>query len=212
MSEVTILKLLDHPNVVKMYEGIFICFFSCFHALTAFRGDRMACIVMEFLSGKALFSRIVQKKKYPEIEGRDVIRQALEALAYIHSKNVGHRDLKPENLLFEDPRPNSRLKIADFGLGRLYDPTAHFEGVCGTPLYVAPEVISFKRYGPKCDVWSLGVCASLLSPTNTSVLPLGGHLRHLVWVLALLRPGHFDHVQTDSAGQCVVSKPALGPG
>ena len=81
----------------------------------------------------------------------------LDALKYCHQKGIVHRDLKPENLLYETPDPNSIIKISDFGLARVVNQKEYLTTLCGTPVYMAPEIFSGGNYGKECDVWSTGV-------------------------------------------------------
>ncbi|KAH8065958.1 serine/threonine kinase [Aureococcus anophagefferens] len=98
-------------------------------------------MVMELCQGGEVFDRIVKKEKYTEVEARDALKQIVEAIRVCHSRGIVHRDLKPENLLY----PNSALATA-----------------CGTPGYVAPEVIGSAGYNKEVDIWSLGVIAYIL--------------------------------------------------
>lgn len=85
----------------------------------------------------------------------------LSAVSYCHSKKIVHRDLKPENLLLESNRPDSEIKVIDFGTSRFYDPSRKMNSKFGTPYYIAPEVLK-KSYTEKCDVWSCGVILYIL--------------------------------------------------
>lgn len=112
------------------------------------------------MSGGELFAKIVQKEQYLEGEAQKVVKTIAEVLFYLHSLDIAHRDLKPENVLLSDKTDNAKIKIADFGFARKVR-----EGcitACGTPGYVAPEVISGKVYHTECDNWSLGVLVYIL--------------------------------------------------
>lgn len=146
-SEVDILSQLDHPNVVKLYE-IFD------------EGDCL-CLVMELMVGGELFDRIVEKEHYSEREAADTIRPLVDAIRYCHSMGIVHRDLKPENLLYGSRDSGATLKISDFGLARFVQGELATTA-CGTPGYVAPEIISGKGYGQEVDYWSVGVILYIL--------------------------------------------------
>mmetsp|Transcript_28665 Transcript_28665/g.44913 ORF Transcript_28665/g.44913 Transcript_28665/m.44913 type:complete len:287 (+) Transcript_28665:1174-2034(+) len=148
--EIDILKRVRHPGCVQFYE--------------MFETKTHCHMVMEMVTGGELFDRIVEKDHYSETEAARVFTQMMEAIDYIHSVGVVHRDLKPENILMMDPSPDAPVKIADFGLGQiLEDPSSHvLKTVCGTPIYVAPEVLMKQGYGSECDVWSAGVILYIL--------------------------------------------------
>jgi len=145
-AEVNVLQKLDHPNIVKLREVV--------------RTDKYFCIVMELLGGGELFDRIVEREKYTEDDAKDVARQILEAIRYVHSKNVVHRDLKPENILFV----GDTLKITDFGFAAIYDKRVGLTQSCGTPEYVAPEILdeAGRPYTNLVDMWSAGVIMYIL--------------------------------------------------
>jgi serine/threonine protein kinase len=118
--------------------------------------------------GGQLFDRIQQKQFYPEQEGKALMRNLLEAIAFIHSKGIMHRDLKPENILLSSKVSNTDIKISDFGLAKISKdyprrlPRSH--SICGSDFYLAPEVIKQEEYGREIDIWSVGVvCYVVLS-------------------------------------------------
>lgn len=141
-AEIDILSQLDHPNVLKIIE-IF---------------DEEDCIylVLELLGGGELFDRIVEKENYSEKEAAETVRPIVDAIRYCHSLGIIHRDLKPENLLYMTPSDNSIIKITDFGLARFVE-NEMATTACGTPNYVAPEIITGKGYSKEVDLWSIGV-------------------------------------------------------
>eukprot|EP00347_Sterkiella_histriomuscorum_P012353 403368920 len=146
-TEVEILSQVDHPNVVKLYE-IF---------------DNKDCmfLVQELMSGGELFDRIVEKEQYSEKEAADTIRPIVDAVRYCHSMGIIHRDLKPENLLYASRDKQSIIKISDFGLARFLNGELAFTA-CGTPGYVAPEILLGLGYGKEIDYWSIGVILYIL--------------------------------------------------
>lgn len=116
---------------------------------------------MELVTGGELFDRIVEKGSYSEKDAADLIKQVLSAVAYMHEEGVVHRDLKPENLLYYSPDADSKIMISDFGLSKMED-SGVMATACGTPGYVAPEVLAQKPYGKAVDVWSIGVISYIL--------------------------------------------------
>jgi calcium/calmodulin-dependent protein kinase I len=115
------------------------------------------------ITGGELFDRIVEKGSYSERDASDLIRQVIEAVSYLHALGIVHRDLKPENLLYMCPDDDARIMLSDFGLSKmLYNDTAMLQTACGTPGYVAPEILLQQPYGKAVDVWSIGVIAYIL--------------------------------------------------
>ncbi|KAK5670896.1 hypothetical protein QVD99_002667 [Batrachochytrium dendrobatidis] len=153
--EVRIMKLLHHPNIVKLYEVI--------------ETKSTVFLVMEYASGGELYDYLVVHGKMKEKEARAKFRQILSAVSYCHKKRVIHRDLKAENLLLDS---NLDIKIADFGFSNYFDPDAKLDTFCGSPPYAAPELFQGRRYtGPEVDIWSLGVILYVLT---TGCLPFDG--------------------------------------
>ena len=145
-TEIAVLKLVDHPNIIKM-EGLY-------------ESRTHIYIVMEKLNGGELFERIVGRPRFSEEETAKLIRPLLESVAYIHDLGIVHRDLKPENILCGDNLED--LKIADFGLSKMILPTERMDSACGTLSYVAPEVLTMLGYGKEADLWSVGVIMFLV--------------------------------------------------
>ncbi len=108
-----------------------------------------------------MFDRIVAKGSYTERDASRLIKQILEAVDYMHDQGIVHRDLKPENLLYESQDEDSNIKISDFGLSKIIF-SKMMMTACGTPGYVAPEVLAQKPYGKEVDVWSIGVISYIL--------------------------------------------------
>ncbi|XP_013117053.1 calcium/calmodulin-dependent protein kinase type 1 [Stomoxys calcitrans] len=138
---------LTHPNIVQLYE--------------TYEDKSKIYLVMELVTGGELFDRIVEKGSYTEKDASDLIRQILEAVDYMHEQGVVHRDLKPENLLFYSPDDDSKIMISDFGLSKMED-SGIMATACGTPGYVAPEVLAQRPYGKAVDIWSIGVISYIL--------------------------------------------------
>ncbi|XP_059898612.1 serine/threonine-protein kinase DCLK3 [Gadus macrocephalus] len=146
-NELSLLGSLSHPCVVRL--------FAHYHTHT------QAYLVLELVNGGDLFEAIARRGKFPEDEAGLIVADVSGALSYIHSKSIVHRDLKPENLLIECRADGSnRLKLGDFGLAMVV--TEPIFTVCGTPTYVAPEILSETGYGLSVDVWALGVILYIL--------------------------------------------------
>lgn len=146
-NEIKVLRRLRHPNIVQL--------------LDTYEDIERVYLVIELVTGGELFDRIVEKGSYTEKDAADLIRQVLEAVDYMHDQGVVHRDLKPENLLYFSQDEDSKIMISDFGLSKMED-SGIMATACGTPGYVAPEVLAQKPYGKAVDVWSIGVIAYIL--------------------------------------------------
>ena len=134
---------IDHPNIIKMID--------------TYENKENFFIILEFMRGGELFERIVEKEYFSEKEAIKVLRILLDAVGYCHKKGIIHRDLKPENILYENEEENSLLKIADFGVSKiLNNPKELTSTIIGSSTYVAPEVMSGKRYTNKCDIYAIG--------------------------------------------------------
>uniref|UniRef100_A0A673IEL5 Calcium/calmodulin-dependent protein kinase type 1D-like n=1 Tax=Sinocyclocheilus rhinocerous TaxID=307959 RepID=A0A673IEL5_9TELE len=118
-------------------------------------------LVMELVSGGELFDRILDRGVYTEKDASCVIKQVLEAVSYLHQNSIVHRDLKPENLLYYSPDESAKIMISDFGLSKMADHGV-MSTACGTPGYVAPEVLGQKPYSKAVDCWSIGVITYIL--------------------------------------------------
>ncbi|MBA0747446.1 hypothetical protein Gogos_004359 [Gossypium gossypioides] len=140
--EISIMKIVRHPNIVRLHEVL--------------ASRTKIYIILEFISGGELFDKIVDCGRLPENECRRYFQQLIDAVAHCHSKGVYHRDLKPENLLLDS---YGDLKVSDFGLSALLQQgVGLLHTTCGTPNYVAPEVLSYQGYdGAAADIWSCGV-------------------------------------------------------
>ena len=147
--EIEIMGKVDHPNVVKLFE--------------IFDETKKMNLIMELVTGGELFDRIVAKGNYTEKDAATVIHTLCDALKYLHAKNIVHRDLKPENILLESPAEDAPIKVADFGLARMMKKGDVMKTACGTPGYVAPEVLQNKGYDSGAvDMWSTGVILYIL--------------------------------------------------
>ena len=144
--EVAVLGEVNHPAIIRL--------------MGFFEEPLDYYIVTELMSGGELFDRIVAKEFYSENDAQKVVRTIAECLRYIHNKDIVHRDLKPENILLKDKSDDAAIKIADFGFARYVKEGCRT--ACGTPGYVAPEIITGKLYGKSVDVWSLGIIIYIL--------------------------------------------------
>lgn len=147
-NEIAILNSLDHPNIISLVEFI----------------DETShlYIVTELVAGGELFDRIVRKEHYSEKDARNLVRVFLETMVYLHKRNIVHRDLKPENLLLLSDKNDTDIKIADFGLSKRVKDLTGNDPACGTPGYVAPEILQGKAYGTEVDIWAIGVIMYIL--------------------------------------------------
>lgn len=146
-KEISTMKLINHPNVVKIYEVM--------------ASKTKIYIVLELINGGELFDKIAKNGRLKEDEARSYFQQLINAVDYCHSRGVYHRDLKPENLLLDE---NGILKVSDFGLCTYAQQEDELlRTACGTPNYVAPEVINDRGYvGSTSDIWSCGVILFVL--------------------------------------------------
>jgi len=118
--------------------------------------------VLELLDGGQLFESIVKKRCYTEVEAANVVRQVARACEYMHQRGVVHRDLKPENLVYLD-KDSTQICVTDFGLSKcVQTESTLMKTACGTPNYVAPEVLEGLRYNSQVDMWSVGVILYIL--------------------------------------------------
>ncbi|XP_023171821.2 serine/threonine-protein kinase MARK2 isoform X14 [Drosophila hydei] len=153
--EVRIMKMLDHPNIVKLFQVI--------------ETEKTLYLIMEYASGGEVFDYLVLHGRMKEKEARVKFRQIVSAVQYCHQKRIIHRDLKAENLLLDS---ELNIKIADFGFSNEFTPGSKLDTFCGSPPYAAPELFQGKKYdGPEVDVWSLGV---ILYTLVSGSLPFDG--------------------------------------
>ena len=157
-TEIIILTLLDHPNIVRLFE--------------VFEDQKNFYLIMELCTGGNLLTKM-NNNKYKEKKAAIIMEQIVSAIAYCHERGICHRDLKPQNILFCDESSNSQIKVVDFGIGKIFDPSLtnlqseinnsennhklkKMDSTIGTMYFFSPEVIK-GSYNEKCDIWSLGI-------------------------------------------------------
>jgi len=143
-QEIAIMKIMDHPNIIKLYES--------------FEDHRNIYLILELCVGGELFDRIIDAGHFSEVQAAIVLQQKFRAIFYMHENHICHRDLKPENFLFttKESIEKTHLKVIDFGLACKFQEGAVLSTKAGTPYYVAPQVLAGK-YDQSADLWSLGV-------------------------------------------------------
>ncbi|XP_013872591.1 calcium/calmodulin-dependent protein kinase 1Db [Austrofundulus limnaeus] len=147
-NEIAVLRKIKHENIVALED--------------IYESSNHLYLIMQLVSGGELFDRIVEKGFYTEMDASRLIRQVLDAVNYLHSMGIVHRDLKPENLLYFSSDDDSKIMISDFGLSKMEGTGGVMATACGTPGYVAPEVLAQKPYSKAVDCWSIGVIAYIL--------------------------------------------------
>ncbi|KAG5836875.1 hypothetical protein ANANG_G00233330 [Anguilla anguilla] len=144
--EVQIMKMLDHPHIIKLYQVM--------------ETKNMLYLVTEYAKNGEIFDYLANHGRLSEPEARRKFWQILSAVEYCHNRNIVHRDLKAENLLLDG---HMNIKIADFGFGNFFQPGEPLATWCGSPPYAAPEVFEGQQYeGPQLDIWSMGVVLYVL--------------------------------------------------
>lgn len=144
--EIDVLKMLNHPNIIKLYQVM--------------ETKNMLYLVTEYAPNGEIFDLIAKQRRLSEESAREKFWQIISAIEYCHKLSIVHRDLKAENLLLD---ANLNIKIADFGFSNFYNKEDTLNTFCGSPPYAAPEVFEGKRYsGPEIDIWSLGVVLYVL--------------------------------------------------
>ncbi|KAG9037548.1 hypothetical protein FRB95_005130 [Tulasnella sp. JGI-2019a] len=139
--EIVIMKLIDHPNVLSLYD--------------VWETKSELYLVMEYVEGGELFDYLVSKGRLPRVEALHYFQQIIHAVDYCHRFNIAHRDLKPENLLLDREK---NIKVADFGMAAWEGGDAMLDTSCGSPHYASPEVVAGNAYhGSISDIWSCGV-------------------------------------------------------
>uniref|UniRef100_A0A3P9M9I3 non-specific serine/threonine protein kinase n=1 Tax=Oryzias latipes TaxID=8090 RepID=A0A3P9M9I3_ORYLA len=147
--EVNILKEIQHPNIITLQE--------------VFENKAEVILILELVAGGELFDFLAEKESLSEEEATQFLKQILDGVLYLHSKQIAHFDLKPENImLLNRSAPHPRIKIIDFGLAHKIDFGNDFKNIFGTPEFVAPEVVNYEPLGLEADMWSVGVITYIL--------------------------------------------------
>ncbi|KAL4655985.1 caM kinase-like vesicle-associated protein [Arapaima gigas] len=149
-NEILILKMVKHPNILQLVD--------------VFETRKEYYLFLELATGREVFDWILDQGYYSERDTSNVIRQVLEAVAYLHSLRIVHRNLKLENLVYYNRLKHSKIVISDFHLAKLEN--GLIKEPCGTPEYLAPEVVGRQRYGRPVDCWALGVIMYILLSGN----------------------------------------------
>jgi len=147
--EIKIMTTLKHPHILPLIE--------------VYDNKDMIFLVLELVTGGELFDKIVEKGNYSEKDASNIVSQILRAVQYLHGMGVVHRDLKPENLLCSETSTGAiHIYVADFGLSRVFEDSQQLNTYCGSPEYVAPEVLACVPYEKAVDLWSVGVITYIL--------------------------------------------------
>ena len=149
-TELSVLRRVRHTNIIQLIE--------------VFESQDRVYMVMELATGGELFDRIVAKGTFTERDATRVVHMALDGLKYLHALGITHRDLKPENLLYYHPGNDSKIMITDFGLSATRKPGEDglMTTTCGTPEYIAPEILARQPYSCAVDLWAMGVISFIL--------------------------------------------------
>mmetsp|Transcript_32581 Transcript_32581/g.81655 ORF Transcript_32581/g.81655 Transcript_32581/m.81655 type:complete len:300 (-) Transcript_32581:316-1215(-) len=147
-TEIEILKQVDHEHIIRLEE--------------VYETDTKLYLIMELVTGGELFNSIVRLGSYTEGDAALLVRNIVSAVAYLHDLNIAHRDLKPTNLLLSTKDTLTDVKIADFGLSKILGDDAIMQTACGTPIYVAPEILNGDPYDKEVDMWSVGIIMYIL--------------------------------------------------
>lgn len=148
LKEVEYLRMCSHPHIITFHD-----FFD--------NEKEKYFLVVEMIRGGELFDRISEKTVYTEKNARDLIMKLLDVLSHLNDRGIVHRDLKPENLLLKRKDDDSDFVLIDFGFAEKCE-GRNLTHQCGTPNYVAPEILAKRRYGVEVDIWSVGVIAYIL--------------------------------------------------
>jgi len=178
-QEIAIMKIMDHPNIIKLYE--------------VFEDHRNIYLILELCVGGELFDRIIDMGHFTEAQAAIVLQHCFRAIFYMHENHICHRDLKPENFLFttKEPIEKTHFKVIDFGLACKFTADQVLTTKAGTPYYVAPQVLAGK-YDYSSDLWSLGV---IMYVVLCGYPPFYGETD--ADVLAKVRLGNFSFAKAD---------------
>ncbi|WCJ22524.1 Serine/threonine-protein kinase ATG1a [Euphorbia peplus] len=161
LKEISILSTINHPNIIRLFDSI--------------QTEDKIFLVLEYCDGGDLADYINRRGKVSEDVARHFMRQIAAGLQVLHEKHLIHRDLKPQNLLLSSLEATPQLKIGDFGFARSLTPEDLAATLCGSPLYMAPEIIQNLKYDAKADLWSVG---AILFQLVTGKLPFHGNTQY----------------------------------
>ncbi|XP_062001846.1 serine/threonine-protein kinase ATG1c-like isoform X1 [Rosa rugosa] len=190
MSEIFILKKINHPNIIRLHDIIEV--------------PGKINLVLEYCRGGDLSMYIQRHGKVPEALAKHFMQQLVAGLQMLRDNNLIHRDLKPQNLLLSTNDSNSVLKIADFGFARSLQPRGLAETLCGSPLYMAPEIMQLQKYDAKADLWSVG---AILFQLVTGKTPFTGNnqiqlLQNIVKSTELQFPSDNNNLSSECKDLC----------
>ncbi|XP_018601277.1 death-associated protein kinase 3 [Scleropages formosus] len=147
--EVNILREIQHTNIITLHD--------------IFENKTDVILILELVSGGELFDFLAEKESLTEEEATQFLKQILDGVHYLHSKNIAHFDLKPENIMLLDKNvSNPRIKLIDFGIAHKIETGNEFKNIFGTPEFVAPEIVNYEPLGLEADMWSIGVITYIL--------------------------------------------------
>ena len=174
MNEINILRMMDHPNILKIFE-----FYS---------SEKEFSIVTELCPLGELFDQIINKGPFDERHSAYILYQIVSAVNYCHKMHIVHRDLKPENILIvnNDKDEYPFIKVCDFGTSKIFEKGVAERKIVGSSYYIAPEVLN-KNYNEKCDIWSCGVIMYILLSQRP---PFGG--RDDYEIMETVKKGKYD--------------------
>ncbi|ESO98355.1 hypothetical protein LOTGIDRAFT_114439 [Lottia gigantea] len=169
-SELNVLRRVRHKYIIQLVE--------------VFETPGKVYMVMELATGGELFDRIIAKGSFTERDATRVLNMVVDGVQYLHALGITHRDLKPENLLYYHPGHDSKIMITDFGLSSIMKNGVEnfMMTTCGTPEYIAPEIVARKPYGCQVDLWAVGVITYILL---SGTMPFDGHNRSRLYKLIL---------------------------
>jgi serine/threonine protein kinase len=171
--EITMMKLMDHPNILRIYD--------------VYQSERELYLVLEYVEGGELFDLLVNHGKMHPLKALAYFKQIIYALNYAHTFSIIHRDLKPENILIHSHSP-PLIKIVDWGMAAFAPPTLQLDSSCGSPHYASPEIVNGEKYeGNATDIWSCGV---VLFALLTRQLPFDDNDLHAL--LDKVKAGKFE--------------------
>ena len=178
--EMKILKTLDHPNIIKIYDVLEDL-------------DRVY-LITELCKGGELFNSVFSKGKLSETESAIILKQLLSCLNLCHKNKIVHRDIKPENIMLFSLEDELIIKIVDWGTAKILEENQTFESIEGTPLYMAPEVLA-RNYNEKCDIWSCGVLLYILL---SGIVPFEGNTKEKILSNVYKANYNFDNIVWNS--------------